>query len=213
MAVEWYRNTEWTPEISDHYFRKLARARSSRDQYLTIQAGHLCRDFPQVSLELVDLYFSTRTNTWNDLAAHNIRASAYKFMGDEVRAVAAYKVSVAEQKSRRTLITNINVEAAFYVASKAILDDYDFALVALAEAIKDGLNWPVLRFKFCVATAIVALHYGEKGTALTHAQLALEFAGVPMGPLRQNPTLGLVRLDEAMPFIEQMSEIVREAAS
>ena len=98
-SEDWYRNKDWSQETRDAFFKKLERARSQRDQYLVIQALTLSKTHPKITLELVDYFFETRTNSFEDMRALLAKADAYRSMGQHGDAVAAYK-SVLEQEER-----------------------------------------------------------------------------------------------------------------
>ncbi len=54
--TDWYRNTQWNEEIEKDFFTKLNRSRSKRDQHLVIQALSLTKNYPEVTLQLINHY-------------------------------------------------------------------------------------------------------------------------------------------------------------
>ncbi len=55
--------------IEENFYSKLKRARSQRDQYLAIQALTLADDHPRTSLRLLDEYFVSRKDEFDDVRA------------------------------------------------------------------------------------------------------------------------------------------------
>jgi len=77
-AEDWYRNTKWNNSIKESFFEKLSRARSQRDQYLVIQALSLAETIPQACIDLVNHYFETRKDKYEDVRALLARVKAYE---------------------------------------------------------------------------------------------------------------------------------------
>ena len=71
---DWYRNEDWNESIEEHFYSKLKRARSQRDQYLVIQALTLADNHPKVTLRLVSEYFESRKDQFDDVRAACWRA-------------------------------------------------------------------------------------------------------------------------------------------
>jgi hypothetical protein len=80
-ADDWFRQANWTEQIEREFFVKLAKTRTQRDQYLAIQAMTLANAQPEVALRLVDIYFKTKTTSFNDVRALDARARANQALG------------------------------------------------------------------------------------------------------------------------------------
>jgi len=91
MSDDWFRNKVWNSRIEEAFFSKLSRARSQRDQYLVIQASTIAAIVPDAALKLVDLYFDTRTDRFQDMPALHAKADALLAMDRLAEAIFAYK--------------------------------------------------------------------------------------------------------------------------
>ena len=76
-SEDWYRNENWNASIEEHFYSKLKRTRTQRDQYLVIQALTLADTYPEVSLRLVNEYFESRKDQFDDIRALLAKANEY----------------------------------------------------------------------------------------------------------------------------------------
>ena len=193
---DWYRNTEWTPAIESNFFTKLNRSRTQRDQYLAIQASALARVKPEVALRLLENYFSTRTDQFNDASAYGVRAEAFLAHGYLGGAVEAYKAALQREEEFPYLQTNARVDLPYLVARKRVDSEFDFALQVLGDAVKDTNPFPIYHFKIHAAYALILTAKGKDEEARNHAAQAIEAAQITKTGLRYHQNLGLVGSDE-----------------
>jgi len=93
---DWFRNTDWNPEIKANFYKKLARARK-KGQYLKIQAYFLSGTFPQVALGLLEEYFATGDKFFL-ASAFVIQASAHLLLGNIEEAFRSYERALNREK-------------------------------------------------------------------------------------------------------------------
>jgi tetratricopeptide (TPR) repeat protein len=193
---DWYRNADWNSEIEDAFFAKLARARSQRDQYLVIQALSLTDRYPEVALRLVDTYFETRNDDFDDVRALMARARAYMTLGQLSKAVEAYKAVLDREAEFPRHKTHTYLDLPYLVACEELTDEYDFALSLLAEGLGDVV-FPVDRFIRHASKALIASARGENIVARAEAVDALKVAQVKTSGFRYHKDVGLVGSDHA----------------
>src|SRR5438876_3316466 len=98
--IEWFRRTDWTPDVESDFFARLRRARpSNRAQYLRIQAVHLEEaggaDRLRGAIGLLDRLLSDYPDSVEIAAAHWTRGRCLEGIGDLDGAVAALRASLA----------------------------------------------------------------------------------------------------------------------
>jgi tetratricopeptide (TPR) repeat protein len=189
---DWYRNTEWNSAIESEFFTRLNRARSQRDQYLVIQAGTLASLKPDDALRLLEHYFSTRTDPFHDVRAHDARAQACLAKGDVNGAIEAYKAALERENEFPNFQTNARVDLPYLVARERIDSEFDFALSTLGNAVDDANPFPIYHFKFHAAYALILSAQGKDEDAKSHAEEAIKAAQITKTGLRYHQSLGLV---------------------
>jgi tetratricopeptide (TPR) repeat protein len=188
---DWYRNTEWNERISKAFFDRLARARSQRDQYLVIQALTLSSCFPKAAIELVDTYFETRKDDFDDVRALLAKAEAYRALGELPEAIQAYKDTMAREAEFPSHRTRTYLDLPYLIASEGIRGEYEFALKLLSKGL-DDLAFPVDMFLWRAANALIADDLGQTDLAIDHAKRAIEIAEVKKSGFRYHQNVGLV---------------------
>ncbi|MBE5074165.1 hypothetical protein IM511_07590 [Erythrobacteraceae bacterium E2-1 Yellow Sea] len=129
--ADWYRNTDWNDEIEEQFFVKLARARSQRDQYIVLQALTLAESHPQVTLRLVDYYFGTRTDDFDDGRARMAASRANFALGGYEKALDDYLEGMADNGENQAIYVASPIQFAFMAARYRSQRHYLPALDAL----------------------------------------------------------------------------------
>lgn len=191
---DWYRNTDWNEEIEAAYFDKLSRARSSRDQYLTIQASLLARTHPDVAMKLVDLYFNTKKTNFDVGLAFGVLVEVAKSKGQWDKVVETYKQLLELEKAKPSQTFGTDIELPYFVATHKIKHEYSNCLEVL-KSINRDMIFPLERFKYYSALALISMGNGQRSAAKNAASCALQEADLQRSGLRYHQNLGLVGED------------------
>ena len=186
---DWYRNTEWTPDIEKAFHAKLSRARR-KAQYLRIQACVLAKSHPAVALRLLDDYFESGDD-FDQAQAHVDRAAAYRSLGEFEKALDSYECALAVEAKKPFVKTQAYIQSPYLVATIAAKAHYEQALDML-ERHKARLTFPVDHFLWHAANALILGDAGALDAAKIHASQALEAAAVDHSGFRYHPSVGLV---------------------
>tara|TARA_R110000851_G_scaffold294751_1_gene449498 strand:+ start:64 stop:654 length:591 start_codon:yes stop_codon:yes gene_type:complete len=183
--TEWYRNTDWNDDIKRMFFAKLGRARSQRDQYLVLQAHHLSQSHPDVSLRLIDHYFETRTDDFDDGRARGVAAAAQFASGGYVEALDNYMLVLKGQEANQDLYVGSPLQFAFLTARFRSDTHYGAAQAHLTSVDLPADEQFEPRFRYCAASALLHAATGrDPARALAMAQIAL---GLPQPVLDSYP--------------------------
>jgi hypothetical protein len=193
---DWFRNTSWDPEIEDTFFKKLARAKN-KSQYLRVQASILASHCPDVALRLLDQYFASGEHF--DMAqAHVDRATAYFCLGQTTSAVLAYEAALAREASHPHSQTQACLELPFLIATERLSQHNDRAM-ALLEMHKNRITFPIERFRWNCALALIRSEQGDCRAAQQAARDALVASTEAHSGFPQHPRIGLaVAMDESL---------------
>ena len=186
---EWFRNTEWNDSIERAFFTKLARARR-KAEYLRIQASILSQRHPNAALKLLEQYFSLGDPLFG-AQAHLDRASAFLSLGNMAEALQSFEEALATEARRPNVLTEAYVRYPFAVAVHGIKDRYE-RVSQILEDHRRRLTFPVERFRWHAARALIAADLGQTVEAGDHARKALAQAAADHSGFRHHPNIGLV---------------------
>lgn len=181
---DWYRNKNWNASIEEHFYSKLKRARTQRDQYLVIQALTLSENHPEVSLRLVNEYFESRKDQFDDVRALLAKANACKTLNDLDGCISAFKEVLGREREFPNHLTGVYLDYPYLVATQKIENEYANALEVLNEHV-DKLTFPLDHYKWHASKALINNDGSE-------AQKALDAAKVKKSGFRFHQDVGLV---------------------
>lgn len=189
---DWYRSRDWNDEIDADFRAKLSRSRSSRAQYLQIQASMLTERYPTVSLKLIDEYFETGDSLFVP-AAHEVRARAYRSLGEIKDAVQAYKAALSWEQRHPHFVTDARIDLPRLVSEAGLTEEYDYAWDILNSRFSTTDHaYPSVRYQWNGVCALIAQAQGEAELAREFAERALRASQAP-SPFLRHQDVGLVQ--------------------
>jgi tetratricopeptide (TPR) repeat protein len=187
--TSWFQNTDWNAPIEDYFREKLRRVRD-KSQPLRIQAFCLRRTHADVSLRLLEEYFSLSDRHHQDAAAYAHRAEAFLTLGRMPEAIDAYLNAIKAERERGELQTEARRDFAFLIASRKLAQYYAQALFFLGNG--SDLLFPVQQFIHHSSIALISADLGDRASASKHATLALRASAAKTSGLRYHSGLGLL---------------------
>jgi tetratricopeptide (TPR) repeat protein len=207
---DWYRNADWNVDIEAAFRTRLSRSRSSRPQYLRIQASYLAARHPQAALGLIDEYFETG-DAFDVANAYCVKAEALVALGRTGEAVDAYKEALSWEEVHPHHISTARIDLPKLVAEHRISTEYDYALDILSSRFGAlDHQFPSTRYLWNGSSALIAQDLGRVTEAQEFADRALRAAAETESPFRNHPTVGLVR-DGSDEFGQRLKRIARPA--
>lgn len=198
MAREdWYRNTIWTKDIRDAFFKRLHRSRSSynKAQYVRIQAHHLeetgKRKHVIAALALLDLMLEKWPEPAELAAAHLQRARCFERLGKWKSAINSYRDSIKAEHQNTGVKVMSSMHFGWFVVRRGMSKYYDEVLSVL-DTREELLLFPMNQFKYASVFSIILDHKGERKGARRFANMALEAMEKKESPFRYHRKLGLV---------------------
>lgn len=188
-SKDWFRNTEWNPEIEAKFFEKLRRARD-KAQYLKLQASCLAKSHPRVALMLLSRFFELG-ETFFLADAFVAAANAHLALGQIEDAVDSYRMALEKERLVPNHRTTAWSEFAMLIADRRLEAYFDEVLRVLAENQSD-LIFPNQLFAWHGAFALIQAARGDKADAKERAIKALSAAKMGHSGFRHHPSAGLV---------------------
>jgi tetratricopeptide (TPR) repeat protein len=205
---DWYRNKTWDASIESVFRARLARSRSSRPQYLRIQASYLTAEYPASALALIDEYFETG-DEFDVPNAFCARAEAYRALGRENDAVSAYKQALEWEVSHPQHISTARIDLPKVVVDNRLANEYDYALDILTSRFTESDHqFPGTRYLWNGCCALITYDLGQTDEAREFAERALRAAGETESPFRYHRSVGVVR-DTSDEFGRRLERIAR----
>lgn len=191
MTRDWYRKTNWSALIEQEFQTRFRRTRAgNRAQYLLIQAEALVPAHSEAALRLLNQYFALPMERPSP-QAHVVRARALLQLGHPPEAIAAYEAALAREDEFPNILTQAYLELPCLIAKRKLRNLYSRARAILHEH-EHRLTFPLERFEWNAANALILADQGNQPAARRHAQLALEAAATEHSGFRHHPSLGLV---------------------
>lgn len=187
---DWFRNKEWSPQIESVFRQKLRRARD-KFQPLRIQAGYLVESHPKVALGLLAEYFQLGDH-FDKAQGYVDQARAHLALGNKEQAINSLQLGLKREREFPNLRTQARSEYALLVATDGEEHLYSDALSVLSEQTPVSLSFPVDKFRWFAAHAIICGALGDSNQARESALKALEWSEVTHSGFRYHPKLGLV---------------------
>jgi hypothetical protein len=173
VLQDWYRNTNWTPDVAQRFEEKLRRARS-RDQYLRIQALCLVKSHPDVALSLIDRFFALK-DPFSSAAALDVKAQALTSLGRVEEAWSTYEEVLLAEEKFPNVKTNAFADMSYLAVTHGLTHHYERVLQIL-DASTSMLRFPVLGFIYHACRAVIFETQGRAAAADDERTLALELA-------------------------------------
>lgn len=190
---DWYRNADWSAATEAAFHDKLSRSRSSRAQYLKIQAAYLTDDYPQAALALIEEYFETG-DEFHVAEALCTQAQAYCSLGKIDEAVAAYKRALSWEEAHPQHTSLARTDYPKLVAENRLSREYDYALHILANGFQTtDHQFPLDRYYWNGSNALILSELGHLAEAREFAERALRAAAQTESPFRYHRGVGVVR--------------------
>jgi tetratricopeptide (TPR) repeat protein len=189
MSNDWFRNRNWNDAIAREFDEKLRRARR-KEQYLRIQASTLARTHPDIALQLLDRYFQL-PDDFDHAQAHVDRATALQALRRIEDAADAYEAALERELVFPNLRTQAYLEFPMLVATQRLARRYNRALAVLRAHV-DKPVFPVDKFLWHAAHALILSATGNSTAASTYAVQALDAAALDKSGFRHHPNVGLV---------------------
>lgn len=189
---DWYRNTDWSAATEAAFRDKLSRSRTSRAQYLRIQASYLTCGHPQAALALIEQFFETG-DEFEVPMAFCAQAEAYCSLGRTDEAVAAYKRALSWEESHPGHISPARTDYPKLVAERRLSSEYGYALEILANRFQPlDQQFPLEQYHWNGSNALIASELGHLAEARQFAKRALQAATQTESPFRYHKNVGLV---------------------
>ena len=200
---DWFRNTEWNESIEQAFEGKLRRARQ-KGQYLRIQASTLANSHPTVALRLLERYFAL-DDKFDWAQAYCDQAKALLSLGRVDEAVIAYVKALDREAEYPNLKTQAYIALPFLIVTRRLRDRFDQAEQILRDY-ESRLMFPVDRFMWHSASALIARYRGNGASASEHASRALVEANRHHSGFQYHPAIGLVS-QLHQPLIDELTSI------
>jgi len=193
---DWYRRSTWTAGDQQEFSVRLKRSRTqaNKAQYLRIQASCLAEaGHHRAAVDLLDLLLRDFPERFELAQAHLQKALCLIELGDHEGVIADFRASLQCQRECPNVGTSCWLQFPWFIATQGRADLYDEALGVLEEFRSDTrLAFPLDRYRFAAARALIAQARNDFGAAKEFAKVAVQCAAAKDSGFRYHPDVGLV---------------------
>jgi tetratricopeptide (TPR) repeat protein len=209
---EWFRKTRWTDSDREDFFAHLKRSRkTSRVQYLTIQAYHLYETnrLKEISaaLELNNLALEEYPERIYQAQLLEQKAECLNKLGKVSEAEGNFLLALQAMREVPNVKPNVPFSFGAFVIERKISRLYKEVLRILDEfnEMKNGTVFPITEYYFYGIKAIILNREGISKEAKPLAQKALAASEKQFSGFSRHPKVGLVNKTEEMLYNELVS--------
>lgn len=213
MTTDWFRNTQWTPEIEAAFEARLSRSRWQRGEYLRIQALTLADthkpEYAEPAIALARRQLELSPTGVYAAGVHATIAKAYITLGRAESAIEAFRCAVRSELARPNVRGYCYIDFAWFVATTGLEAHYEEAIAAMGQNMQPGdLALPSTQYRYFGALALISAEAGDLQNARRMALNALSAASQERGPFWRHPKIGLVReeKDAIRSRLEELSQ-------
>lgn len=190
MPTEWFRQEFWGAAVEEAFEKRLRRSRN-KEQHLRIQAGHLLKTAPDVSLKLINRTLAMNEPIWRSTGLV-VKAEAERRLNRPRESLETLVSAIDHERLNRTVRSGAALIFAKRVALERATAFYGKAEEALTEDSSAGSVFPAERYEWHGARAIIFADTGRRNEAVAEARLALDAASGKASGSWKHPKLGLV---------------------
>jgi len=188
---DWYRNSEWSPQIAADFEARLARARGQRTQYLSLQGQALIAHHPDIAETLLERAVAS-SDAFETVRALAFLAQARLAVGKVDGALAAYEEALERQIEHPNVVAVQPADYLFVIGYFRRVDRLASAL-PIAEALPEvGIFGPepqALAAKALVfglaGRSDAARHLAERALAMVDGVAEAAALGISVAGLRR----------------------------
>ena len=190
--TQWFRRTTWSDADREDFNARLKRSRSSKAQFLRLQALHLAKaGHHHGAIELLDRLFEEFPDKIQLAQSHAQKAESLAKLGQTQAAVEEYRAALQAERDFPNVKTNVWLDYGWFVLEKQLSQLYE-EVGAVLEEFRDegGLKFPAIEYRYATIQALLAETRGEKSAARNFAKMALAEAAKDHSGLRYHATVG-----------------------
>jgi len=207
----WYRSTEWNDEIAGAFEAKLARARSSRLEYIRIQGvtlalqGDADEGVREVGRGLLVRFMAeieavggsqARVNDGGEVLAMSLALSGrLRDAADEYWRVLRRIAECGSDSFTTGMSEVLLAEVLLQLGDPSSLAEADALLAGAEASIRRTAFFRDRVVRYLTARARVASRLGDPESASGHAHAALTVLGIEGNPLPRHPGVGVPTVD------------------
>jgi tetratricopeptide (TPR) repeat protein len=194
---DWFRQTSWSTEIEEHFFKKLAHARKeSRAQYLKIQAIELIETRRSTALDAAEMLVQKLLNDYPDNKIDRSQSfqslgDIYKLRGDFVLSLDYYKRALDHEQIYPNVKTQAYLDFSEIVIKLEKQEVYSFIQLIILDRVKNS-PFPLEKYRSYSFLSIINFRKGNYDEAIEFSALAEESASAKTISLRYHRDLGVV---------------------
>jgi tetratricopeptide (TPR) repeat protein len=191
--TDWFRIPAVTEQQKEAFEAKLKRSRSSRHEYMRIQALALSyAGAYKQAIEMIDRQIAENPNSCDLTLLLATKASCQAALGDDEQTIENYRKSIEQASNRPSVQANAHIEYALWAIRHRKVALYPEVLDTITEFWDHNPLFPVIEFQQFACVAIVLDALGHRDDAFEPARRALNAAAKLRSNAAKHRDLGLV---------------------